>query len=85
MSTALVSQRTKSGLLPAILSALLPGAGQLLNRQSDKAIGVAAVYLVAGASWLGALPLLGPLAGLVASGTWLYAVADGYLTGKKRS
>lgn len=85
MSKALVRRRSGNGVVPAICSAVIPGVGQLLNGQTDKAIGVAAVYFIAGASLIGALPLLGPVAGLVAGATWLYAVADGYLTGKTKS
>jgi hypothetical protein len=63
---------------------VIPGVGQLVNGETNKAIGVFAVYVVAGAGFIGAIPLLGPVAGLVAAGTWLYGVADGYLTGKKK-
>jgi hypothetical protein len=86
MSKALVKRGSGggSGVVPAVASAILPGTGQLINGESDKALGVAAVYLVAGASFLGVLPLVGPLAGAVAGVTWLYAVADGYFTGKKK-
>jgi hypothetical protein len=83
MSKALV-RRGGSGVVPAVCSALIPGVGQLLNGETDKAIGVAAVYFVAGASFLGAIPLLGTAAGLIAAGTWLYAVADGYIQGKRK-
>ena len=83
MSKALV-RRGGSGVVPAVCSALIPGVGQLVNGESDKAIGVAAVYFIAGASFLGAIPLLGTAAGLIAAGTWLYAVADGYIQGKRK-
>lgn len=83
MSKALV-RRSGSGVVPAVCSALIPGVGQLVNGETDKAIGVAAVYFVAGASFLGAIPLLGTAAGLIAAGTWLYAVADGYIQGKRK-
>jgi TM2 domain-containing membrane protein YozV len=83
MSKALV-RRGGSGVVPAVCSALIPGVGQLVNGETDKAIGVAAVYFVAGASFLGAIPLLGTAAGLIAAGTWLYAVADGYIQGKRK-
>lgn len=85
MSKALIpSGSTASGVVPAVCSAIVPGLGQLVNKQTDKAIGVFAVYTVAGASLLGALPILGPVAGVVAGATWLYGVFDGYVTGKKR-
>ena len=85
MSKALVRKSDGgSGVVPAICSAIIPGTGQLVNGQSDKAIGVFVVYTVAGASLLGALPILGPFAGLIAGATWLYGVADGYVQGKKK-
>ena len=85
MSKALVrTGSTASGVVPAVCSAVIPGLGQLVNGQTDKAIGVFAVYVVAGASFLGAIPLVGTIAGLAAAGTWLYGVADGYLQGRKK-
>jgi TM2 domain-containing membrane protein YozV len=84
MSKALVRRGGGSGVVPAVCSAIIPGVGQLLNGETDKAIGVGVVYFVAGASFLGAIPLIGTAAGVIAAGTWLYAVADGYLTGKKQ-
>ncbi len=85
MSKALVPTRgSGSGVVPAVCSAIVPGLGQLVNKETDKAIGVFAVYVVAGASLLGAIPIIGTAAGLVAGATWLYGVADGYIQGKKR-
>jgi TM2 domain-containing membrane protein YozV len=85
MSNALVKHRSPaSGLVPAVASALLPGLGQLVNRQVDKGLGVMVTYVVAGAGFIGALPLLGWVAGLVASATWVYAVVDGYVQGRKK-
>lgn len=85
MSKALVpSGSTASGVVPAVCSAIIPGLGQLVNKETEKAIGVFAVYVVAGASVIGAIPLLGPVAGVVAGATWLYGVFDGYIQGKKR-
>lgn len=87
MSKALVKRSRGSfvdGAIPAVCSALVPGVGQLVNRESDKAIGVFAVWAVAGASFLVGLPVVGGIFGLVAGGTWLYGVADGYFTGRKR-
>ena len=31
-----------------------------------------------------ALPILGTVAGLVGAGTWLYGVADAFVTGRKK-
>jgi hypothetical protein len=73
-----------SGVVPAVCSAIIPGVGQLVNGETDKAIGVFAVALVAGASFVGALPLLGGVAHLIYGATWLYGVADGYVQGRKK-
>lgn len=86
MNKALV-KRTKlrsGGVLPAVASGVIPGLGQLINGESDKAIGVFAVSAVAGLGFWSAVPLLGPIAGLVAGCTWIYGIADGYRTGRKK-
>ena len=83
MSKALVKRGSGSGVVPAVASALIPGVGQLVNGEVDKAIGVFVVAAISGASFLGAIPLLGSIAGLVYGATWLYGVADGYIQGKK--
>jgi TM2 domain-containing membrane protein YozV len=72
------------GIVPAVGSAFLPGLGQLINGETDKAIGVFAVWGIAGLGVVGAIPLIGPLAALVGGATWIYGVADGYFTGKKK-
>jgi len=69
--------------VPAVCSALVPGVGQLLNGESEKAIGVFVVAGVSGLSFLGAIPLLGSVTGLVYAGTWLYGVGDAYLRGRR--
>lgn len=87
MSKALMKRPEGSkldGVVPAVASGLIPGVGQLINGESDKALGVFLTYVVAGAGFLGGIPLIGTLAGVVATGTWVYAVADGYITGKKK-
>jgi hypothetical protein len=86
MSKALVKVRTRggTGIVPAVCSALLPGVGQLVNGETDKAIGVFVVAAVSGASFIGAIPLIGSVAGLVYGATWLYGVADGFLQGRKK-
>lgn len=71
-------------MVPAVCSAVVPGLGQLVNGETDKAIGVFVVAAVAGASFLGGLPLIGGIASLVYGATWLYGVADGYVQGKRR-
>ncbi len=81
MSKSLVRRSKGGGVVPAVCSGLLPGAGQLVNGESDKAIGVFVV--AAGAGLLTQVPLIGGIAALVAGGTWLYGVIDGYM-GKRR-
>jgi TM2 domain-containing membrane protein YozV len=73
-----------SGVVPAVCSAIIPGVGQLVNGETDKAIGVFVVAAVAGASFLGAIPILGGVASLVYGATWVYGVADGYIQGRKK-
>jgi hypothetical protein len=87
MSNALVKSsrgRGVGGVIPAVCSAVIPGVGQLVNGETDKAIGVFVVAAVSGASFLHVIPLLGPVAGLVWTATWLYGVADGYVQGRKK-
>jgi TM2 domain-containing membrane protein YozV len=88
MSKALIRMRrgtdNTAGIVPAVCSAIVPGVGQLINGETDKALGVFVVAAVSGASLIGALPLIGPIAGLVYGATWLYGVADGFLAGRKR-
>ena len=88
MSKALVRQSKgggASGVVPAVASAIVPGVGQLLNGEVDKAVGVFVVAAITGASFLGAIPLIGSIAGLVYGATWVYGVADGYIQGRKKS
>jgi TM2 domain-containing membrane protein YozV len=87
MSKALIKKSSGStidGAIPAVASAFIPGLGQLINGQSNKALGVFAVWGVCGLGLLGAIPLVGTVAGTIAAGTWVYGVADGYITGKKK-
>ena len=85
MSKALVKRSQLKGVVPAVASGVVPGLGQLINGQSDKAIGVFAVSFLAGLGVWSAIPVIGTMAGLVAGGTWIYGVADGYLTARKKS
>lgn len=89
MSKALIKKPSDSGsvvdgAIPAVASAVIPGLGQLINGEGNKALGVFAVWAVAGLSVLGAIPLVGSVAGLVGGATWVYGVADGYITGRKK-
>jgi len=70
--------------VPAVCSAFVPGVGQLVNGETDKAIGVFVVAAVSASSFIAALPLLGSVAGLVYGATWLYGVADGFVQGRRR-
>jgi len=74
----------KRAVLAAAFSTLVPGAGQLVNGQPDKAIGLLAAFAIAGASFLGAIPLLRGAATLILGATWLYAVVDAFLVGRVR-
>ncbi|HEX8108697.1 MAG TPA: hypothetical protein VF516_13275 [Kofleriaceae bacterium] len=73
-----------AGILPAACSAVVPGLGQLVNGDTDKALGVFAVAAVSGLGFLHIIPIIGPVAGLVYGATWLYGVADGFLEGRKK-
>ena len=84
MSKALIRRGSGNGVVPAVCSAFIPGVGQLVNGETDKAIGVFVVAGVSGLSFLGVIPVVGALAGMVYGATWLYAVADGYIQGKRR-
>jgi len=87
MSNALVKRPQSgggTGIVPAIASAIIPGVGQLVNGESDKAIGVFVVWAVAGASFVAAIPVIGPIAALVGGATWVYGVADGFIQGRKK-
>ena len=86
MSKALVKRSGGggSGILPAVCSAIVPGVGQLLNGETDKAIGVFTVSVISGLGFLGVIPIVGPIAGAVFLATRIYAVADGYIQGRKK-
>lgn len=86
MSNALVkrSGSGSSGVVPAVCSALVPGVGQLINGESDKALGVFVVSVVTGAGFLLGLPLIGGLFGLTHLATHVYAVGDAYIQGRKK-
>jgi hypothetical protein len=71
-----------SGVVPAVCSALIPGVGQLVNGETDKAVGVFAVALVCGLAH--GVPIIGGVAALVGAVTWLYGVGDAYVQGKKK-
>jgi len=72
------------GIVPAVCSAVVPGVGQLINGETDKAIGVFVVAVISASGFVAAIPLIGSVAGLVYGATWLYGVADGFLEGRKK-
>jgi hypothetical protein len=87
MSKALVKHSggdSGSGVVPAVASFLIPGVGQLINGETDKAIGVFVVGVVSGAAFLVGLPLIGGIFGAIHLATRLYATGDGYIQGKKK-
>jgi hypothetical protein len=86
MSNALVKSQGRggSGVVPAVCSLVIPGVGQLINGESDKAIGVFVVAAATGAAFFAGLPLIGAVCGLVHAATHVYAVGDAYIQGRKR-
>lgn len=81
MSKALVKRNSKSsGVVPGVAGAVIPGLGQLLNGETDKAIGMAAVWGVA----LVAAPVFGWLAGALAFSMHVVGGVDGYVQGRKK-
>ena len=44
-------------------SVIMPGVGQLINGETDKAIGVFVVAVATGTAFLGGLPLIGGISG----------------------
>jgi hypothetical protein len=88
MSNALVKSSGTSGggsgIVPAVTSLIVPGVGQLINGETDKAIGVFAVAVVTGAAFLVGLPLIGGIFGIVHAATHVYAVGDAYIQGRKK-
>ncbi len=73
-----------SGVVPAVASAIVPGVGQLINGETDKAIGVFVVAVATGAAFLGGFPIIGGILGLVHLGTHIYAVGDAYIEGRRK-
>ena len=86
MSNELVKRSGNSGngVVPAVGSLIIPGVGQLINGESDRALGVFVVSVITGAGFLVGLPLIGGIFGLTHLATHLYAVGDAYIQGKKK-
>ncbi len=77
-NTSLMKTRKGGGMVPAVASALIPGVGQLINGEGDKALGVFAAFVVTGLGFWAAIPLVGTVAAVACAGTWLYGIGDGY-------
>ena len=86
MSNALVKSGGggSSGVVPAVGSLIVPGVGQLINGESDKALGVFVVSVATGAAFLIGLPLVGGIFGLAHLATHVYAVGDAYIQARKK-
>lgn len=93
MSKALMRRGQVSntrGLVSGVPSLFIPGSGQIINGEGDKALGMAAVWGggLALAFLGGGLPLIGGLAawigGTIAVGTKVVAGADGFIQGRKK-
>ena len=70
-------RRSKGGgIVPAACSWFIPGLGQLVNGDSNKALGVFAVCAAAGLATQ--LPIIGGIAAVVAGGSWIYGIANAY-------
>ena len=78
-NTSLMKTRKGGGMVPAVASALIPGVGQLINGEGDKALGVFAAFVVTGLGFLGPrFRWLETVAAVACAGTWLYGIGDGY-------
>jgi len=84
MTTSLRKRSKATGVVPAAASFALPGAGQLINGQGVKAIGVFGVAVATGAAFLTGLPLLGAVIGAAHVVTHVYAVGDAYVQARRK-
>lgn len=84
MTTSFRKRSKVTGVVPAAASFALPGAGQLINGQGVKAVGVFGVALATGAAFLTGLPLLGAAIGVAHVVTHVYAVGDAYVQARKK-
>src|SRR5438094_8548709 len=73
-----------SGVVPAVCSFFIPGVGQLINGESDKALGVFVVSVATGAAFLVGLPLVGGIFGMAHAIMHLYAVGGAFVPGRKK-
>jgi TM2 domain-containing membrane protein YozV len=87
MSKALVKRGSgggSSGIVPGVASLVVPGSGQLINGEGDKAVGMFAVWGVGALGVLGFIPIVGWAAATAALATHVYAVVDAAVVGRKK-
>ena len=84
MTTSLAKRSKARGVVPAAASLVVPGAGQLINGQGTKALGVFGIAFATGAAFLTGLPLLGAVIGIGHIATHVYAVGDAYVTSRRK-
>jgi TM2 domain-containing membrane protein YozV len=84
MTTALTKRSKARGVVPAAASLVVPGAGQLINGQGTKALGVFGIAMATGAAFLTGLPILGVVIGTAHVVTHVYAVGDAYFTSRAK-
>lgn len=68
----------KEPIFPALLSLLVPGAGQLVNGNFGRALLFGGITVL---SWFSPIAALGAIARI---GTWVYSVYDAYVTASNR-
>lgn len=84
MTKSLVKRSKARGVVPAAASFVVPGAGQLINGQGTKALGVFGIAMATGAAVLTGLPLLGGVIGIAHLVVHGYAVGDAYIQSRKK-
>ena len=84
MGNALMRRGGGSGVVPGVAGLLIPGLGQLINGEGDKALGMFSIWAIAGLGIVGAIPVVGWLAGGVVTGMHIVGGVDGYVRGRKK-
>jgi TM2 domain-containing membrane protein YozV len=72
------------GVVAGVAGFLIPGLGQWMNGETDKAIGMGAVFVVTGIGLLAGLPLLGGVVAIAHAGMHVVGGIDGYIQGRKK-
>jgi TM2 domain-containing membrane protein YozV len=72
------------GAVAGVAGFLIPGLGQLMNGETDKAIGMGVVFVATGFALLTGLPLLGGVVAAVHAGMHVVGGIDGYIQGRKK-